>query len=183
MTDLIERAKGTHQTTKAIRPIRVEGGVAYVPLTRGYEAVIDAEDVNIVSGVLWHVTPGRRTAYAFGRVKIDGVLVRTSIHRLIASPSDGFVVDHIDGNGLNNRRSNLRLATISQNAHNTTMERANNSSGVKGVYWHKKCAKWYARISKDSKRISLGFFDNIEDASACYLNAVKEFHGEFGRTA
>jgi len=166
---------------KPIRPIRVEGNIAYVTLTRGYVAVIDAEDVNIVSDVFWHVTPRRRTAYAFGRVKIDGVIVRTSIHRLISSPSGGFVVDHIDGDGLNNRKSNLRLATISQNAYNMTMERKNNSSGVKGVYWHKKCGKWYARISKDKARISLGFFDNIEDAEACYLNAVKEYHGDFGR--
>ena len=90
-------------------------------------------------------------------------------------------VDHIDGDGLNNRRGNLRLATAGQNQHNKGLQR-NNTSGFKGVRWRSDKGKWVARIDKDGKRRHLGYFDTVEGAHSAYVAASMAIHGEFGRT-
>lgn len=87
-------------------------------------------------------------------------------------------VDHIDHNGLNNQRSNLRLATNSQNQANQGLA-SHNTSGYKGVSWIKRDKKWRAQISVDGKAISLGHFDNPETAYAAYCEAAIKYHGEF----
>jgi hypothetical protein len=87
-------------------------------------------------------------------------------------------IDHINGDKLDNRIINLRLATRSQNNSNMLL-RADNSSGYKGVSWQMPNRKWVARISLNRKRITLGFFDSKEDAAEAYRLASIQYHGEF----
>jgi hypothetical protein len=88
------------------------------------------------------------------------------------------VVDHIDGNGLNNCRNNLRPATRAQNRMNSKVS-TNNASGYKGVSWHKRRGKWLAQIRIARKRIYLGYFASAEEAHVAYVAAAREHFGEF----
>ena len=89
-------------------------------------------------------------------------------------------VDHIDGDPTNNRASNLRLATFAENARNRTHE-SNNSSGVRGVTWHKHSRKWWARVTLDGKTHSLGVYKTIEEAAVVVYEAKQRMFGEFAR--
>jgi hypothetical protein len=169
--------------TKAIRPIRIEGNLAFIPLTQGYTAVIDADDVPLVESWNWHAHAGWRTVYAVrpAPCNADGKRQTVFMHRAIMSAPDGMEVDHIDGNGLDNRRStNLRLATRSQNQHNQGISRAN-TSGFKGVTWSERHKKWRVLIAINSKLKHLGYFTEKNLAAAAYAKASAELHGEFGR--
>jgi hypothetical protein len=165
---------------RTIRPIRIDGNIAYVPLTKGYEAVIDVADVPLVEGWNWTASTLRRAVYAYRRPRVNGVLKSCLMHRLIADPGKADQVDHINGNGLDNRRKNLRLATPSENACNS-VPRSTNTSGFKGVCWHKGAGKWMAQIVLDGKNNYLGLFDTAEDAHAAYAKKSLELHGRFGR--
>ena len=87
-------------------------------------------------------------------------------------------IDHIDGDGRNNKPSNLRLATNSENAQNRGTPR-NNTSGRKGVYWHKPLGKWYAQIKINRRGTHLGLFDSLDEASAAYETAARQHFGQF----
>lgn len=120
-----------------------------------------------------------------GYRKIDIYGMRLYAHRIVwlifyGSEPDGFV-DHINGNRSDNRISNLRIVTVTQNAWNSKMRR-NNTSGVKGVSWHSPSGKWIARIRVCGKRKSIGSFDNIEDAKVAINKARLELHGEFSNS-
>ena len=170
-------------TKRFVRPIRIEGDIAYVPLNQGYEAVIDAADVHLVAGFNWTASVRRRKdgsvlkVYA-GRIERPGNRC-IRMHRLIAGTPDGADTDHIDSDGLNNRRSNLRTATRSQNAQNSKV-RIDNSSGIKGVF--KVKSKWRAIIWVDKRKITLGTFVNRDDAAVAITSARAKLHGEFGRS-
>jgi hypothetical protein len=90
----------------------------------------------------------------------------------------GYEVDHRDRGTLNDRIENLRLATRSQNCINRRIH-SNNTTGYKGVYWHKRDAVWYVRVSVENVGRHLGNFDTFEDAVACRDKWVAEHHGEF----
>jgi hypothetical protein len=170
-------------TKKTFRPIRVEGAVAFVAMTRGFEAQIDAADVHLVEGRHWVADVDAHTVYAVTKYRRnDGEYRTVPMHRLLCGWSQGLEVDHIDGNGLNNRRGNLRLVTSSENKWNQKI-RVDNKSGVKGVCWISSAGKWRAQIARGGKKISLGHFESIEDAAAAYAKASVELHGQYGRTA
>jgi hypothetical protein len=162
------------------RSIRVEGDVAYVPLTKGYEAIIDAADVCLVGRHLWYAkTKPGKTVYAVRSSRTGRRTIQ--LHRIIMGEPEGLEVDHRDGNGLNNRRVNLRIATRAQNGKNQRTPR-NNVSGFKGVYWDSRKSRWRAQITADGRTYRLGLHRNLEAAVAAYAEASKTFHGEFGRT-
>jgi len=100
------------------------------------------------------------------------------MHRLIMNAPEGLVVDHIDRNGLNNRKCNLRLCTKAQNVQNSRPRR-NRSSKYKGVFWNKLNKKWSASIHKGDKRIYLGGFDDEIEAALAYDRKAAELFGEF----
>jgi hypothetical protein len=83
--------------------------------------------------------------------------------------------------GLDCRRENLRAATSTQNHANTT-KRRNNSSGFKGVFWHRRLSKWFAQITCNGKQRHLGCFADKESAADAYARAARELFGEFART-
>jgi hypothetical protein len=170
---------------RKIREIRIEGNIAYVPLTRGYEAIIDAADVPLVEGRNWWATPYKSND---GRILGFYAITKTKekkiewLHRTIMNPKHGIIIDHINCNGLDNRRCNLREASVKQNAHNARTP-VNNTSGYKGVSWNIGSNKWQAHIALNNKKRHLGLFTNVEDAAHAYAVASAQLHGEFGRLA
>jgi len=165
---------------KPIRPIRIEGNIAYVPLTQGHEAIVDVDDLPIVQGYNWSARLSGKNVYAQRADWQQGTLSIVTMHRAIMCAPSGVEVDHENCNGLDNRRLNLRLATHQQNAWNTPITKAN-SSGFKGVSWNKQKRKWEARISAGESKKFLGYFDAPEAAHAAYCKAAKQHHGQFRR--
>ena len=165
---------------RKIRPIRVEGNVAYITLTKGYEAVIDAADVPLVDAWNWHVMIKPRTAYAMRKTTAGKVHETIFMHHVILGCGKGKYPDHIDCDGLNNRRSNLRVATAAQNARNKRPS-IKARSGYRGVCWRAGSKKWAAYIGSQGKRRFLGSFEKLEDAAAAYAAAAVEAYGEFAR--
>ena len=163
---------------RKLRPIRVEGNVAYITLTRGYEAVIDADDAPLVSGANWCSLPTKNTVYAVRGEMCDGKLRTIYLHRVVMRAVCSSHIDHVDRNGLNNRKANLRKATKAQNQWNTG-QNARNTSGFKGVSWDRGTNKWRAQISAGRGRKYLGVFITAEEAHAAYQSAAAEMHGTF----
>lgn len=170
--------------TVRVRPVRIVGDVAYVTLTRGYHAIIDASYAQAAGSHNWSAFMGKLTVYAARTSKLEDGPNKITIflHREILTPEDGFYVDHISGNGLDCRRINLRPATCEQNAQNSR-RRKDNKSGLKGVSWHKQRGAWVAQISVHGKRRHIGLFTTKYEAHEAYKEFSKQFHGEFGRSA
>src|SRR5690606_21975431 len=99
------------------------------------------------------------------------------MHRQIMGFPEGMEVDHIDRDGLNNRRSNLRLATHHQNAYNA--QKRKSRSGFRGVTWYAPYQKWVAVIMHQGKKHYLGYFDDPADGGRAYDEAARKLHGEF----
>lgn len=165
---------------KPIRLIRIEEDVAFIPLTRGYEAVISVEDVSLVGEWLWYSQLDGNTVYAVRNDRSGCKPKTVYMHRLIMDEPAG-EVDHRDGDGLNNRRMNLRIATGSQNRQNSRLSKRN-TSGFKGVSYFERRGKWQAHIGIKGRTKFLGLFDSPEDAHVAYCKASAELHGNFGRT-
>lgn len=162
------------------RAIRINGDLAYVPLTRGYETVIDATDIHLVDGCNWCAAVIGNTVYAVRTVRIGEKRRNVSMHRTIMGHPEGLEIDHVDGDGLNNRRDNLRKATTEQNQRNQRLN-CLNTSGYKGVTM---CGgKWQSRIQVRGKQIFLGRHDTPGAAHAAYCEASAKYHGEFGRVS
>lgn len=165
------------------RQIRIEGDIAYIPLTRGYEAIIDSSDVDLVKDQTWYAFDGVNTVYAATNSPVrNGTSTIIFLHRIILNAPKGIEVDHKFGKGLDNRRSQIRLATKTQNRRNKARA-SNNTSGFKGVSWSVRFNNWRAYIKINGKMKHLGVFQNPEDAHAAYCKAATELHGEFARTA
>lgn len=147
--------------------------------------IIDADFVP--PSMKWYITRGPRTAYAqrtdYTNGKRRGVLLhREVMAEILGRPLEpGEEVDHINGNGLDNRRSNLRLATRSENGRNSRT-RSDNTSGFKGVFWDKAAQKWRARIVVDGRRLYLGYYTDLVAAARMYDAAALAYHGAFAST-
>lgn len=102
------------------------------------------------------------------------------MHRLIMEAKQQQKVDHINGDGLDNRKENLRFATTSENAMNKCSTK-NKSSSYKGVSWYKRYKKWQAQIKFKGKSIYIGIFDTEIEAAKAYDNKAKELFGEFAK--
>jgi hypothetical protein len=162
--------------------IRIDGDVAYVRLSRGLEALVDADDIKLLEGFSWHACKCRRTTYAKYTTPhdADGRQRTVRMHRLIMGFPDGFQVDHINGNGLDNRRANLRVATANENQHNRRPN-SKSVSGIKGVTWRHDISMWQAGIGLNGKRKNLGRFRCVTAAALAYAKSSKDMHKEFGR--
>jgi hypothetical protein len=143
-----------------------------VPLTQGEFALVDDEDYVLVSQYKWHLHKGRKTNYA----RIKNKHICTTMHRMVLVNPEG-LVDHINGNGLDNRKENLRVCTNAQNIRN--MVKTSGSSKYKGVTWDKRCNKWAAAIWLNYKRIHLGRYSSEIDAAKAYNEAAIRLFGDF----
>lgn len=152
-----------------------------IPLTQDRVAIIDDIDEERVCDGSWHILTTNGLEYAVGRVaNNEGERIRTYMHRLILDAPRGVSVDHINGNGLDNRRCNLRFATVNQNQFN---RRPNSgcSSQYKGVYWDKSKNRWRAYIKKNHKRFYLGVYTDELQAARAYDEAARELFGKYAR--
>ena len=145
-----------------------------IALTKGYFAKVDDEDFEMVSGFKWQAKIGKTNVYAVRTVRAhDGFETTQSMHRLVMGVTDSKAhVDHINHNGIDNQKNNLRIATNAQNCRNRRTPK-NNSSGYKGVSFNKKDGKFFARYAD----AYLGCFDCPMEAARHYNQAAKE-HGE-----
>ncbi|MBA7605706.1 hypothetical protein ES703_12840 [subsurface metagenome] len=151
-----------------------EEGFGLIALTQGKFAIVDAEDYGRLNQDKWYAGKCKNTYYA-GRVE-GGKTIK--MHREIMRAPKGVLVDHINHNGLDNRKSNLRLCTNAQNCYNQ-QACATGTSKYKGVSWHKSRSKWSARIRCDRKLYNLGEFDNEMEAAMAYDDKAVELFGEF----
>lgn len=153
--------------------------IVKVGLTRGKIGLISAEDFELVSKYKWNAIKGGRTFYATTNIKqTNGKYKMVQMHRLILGAIPGQIVDHRNGNGLDNRRSNLRLASPTESACNIGL-RKDNTSGHTGVFWNSKIRKWTACIQVNKRQVYLGCFLNKADAIRAREEAASSFYGEF----
>ena len=158
-----------------------------IPLTQGQVSLVDVEDYERLSKHNWHADWNPHTQSFYARCwtpYVAGKRVRIFMAREILGlqKGDKRKADHENHNTLDNRRSNLRIATNFENAHNRRNS-ANNTSGYKGVSQNGRTGKWQAYIYLESKQIHLGFFPSAEEAHAAYCAAATRLHGEFARAA
>lgn len=132
------------------------------------EAIIDVDKYDLVKNCKWCIDCN-------GYVKNSN---QEYLHRLIMNAKDLFV-DHINGNKLDNRLSNLRLCTNSENVKNHVKLNKNNTSGITGVWYNKKCHRWYAEIQCNNKSIRLGNFISKRDAIKARIDAEIIYFKEF----
>ena len=156
-----------------------------IPLTQNQIALIDDDDFELVSRYKWRALWHKDTKSFYAKTNIlksDGKYTTLPMHRLILNAQKGDEVDHIHHFTLDNRKSELRICTKNQNQHNRGAN-ANNTSGYKGVAWHKKNKKWTAQIRLNLKLKYLGSYPTPELAYEAYCRAAAELHGQFARVA
>lgn len=152
---------------------RLDGDVAIVSFTNAKAVFIcDAADWEKARKHAWSLS---KTGYP-----VAGICGRPVLfHRFLFPDAEGDI-DHIDGDKLRNTRANLRLTTHQQNTFNTKLSAAN-TSGIKGVCWHKSAQKWMASIRVNGKCIYLGLFSDIEKAKNARKEAEKKYFGQYAR--
>lgn len=144
-------------------------------LTQGKVALVDDEDFEWLSRWKWSYN---QNGYAIRNSKVRKKQTRHYLHREILQADRSQRVDHIDGDPLNNQRSNLRICSQAENVQNSRI-RSDNKSGFKGVSFHARSGKWQASICTKGSRNHLGLFNTVEEAADAYLEASKLHHGEF----
>lgn len=149
-----------------------------IPLTRGYIAIVDPEDYDELAQFNWYaLVAGPHSVYAARDIRRGGKRICEYMHaRLTGYPQ----TDHKNGEGLDNRRSNLRRSTQLQNMRNAR-SRSGSSSKYLGVCWYKKGGKWMARITIEGRGIHLGYHEIEEDAARAYDKAAYERDPQFCR--
>lgn len=153
-----------------------------IPLSKGKFALVDDEDFEFVNQWKWYFfqRPGSNTYYAKTRMNTGYKIYKNVfMHRLIMKVSKSLHIDHINGDGFDNRKSNLRVVTHHENMLNRST-RINNTSGYPGIY-KRENNKFVASISSGKKRVYLGFFSSYEEALAARKKAEDEYFGEFSK--
>lgn len=148
-----------------------------VPLSKTNKvALVDLDDVQKIVGIRWYIH-AQKCGLFYAGTNIKGKTIH--MHRLIVGAKKGQYVDHINGDGLDNRRENLRFCTSQQNSCNK--KKARGTSKYKGVSYHKQTRKWRAYITYKRERIYLGCYLTQEDAARRYNSAALKYHGEFAK--
>jgi hypothetical protein len=154
--------------------------VKMIALSNGKSAIVDPEDYERIKDVTWSVSTIGNTQYLMSRKMVGRKIAYTLLHRLIMGASPDQLVDHINGDGLDNRKGNLRIATKSQNAMNAKL-RSDNTTGFKGVCYIPKRNRYSARIHANGKKYASAFYRTALEAAMAYKDMATSLHGEFMR--
>jgi len=152
----------------------------YINTKNNVRIMVDDDWYAMLSLVPWSIKKMDKRSYAVRTEQIGGKKKDSGMHRIIMDAPKHLQVDHINGNGLDNRRENLRLCTIQQNLFNRGPSK-NNKCGYKGVRFRPLLGVWIAeiRIEKHGKRLHIGTFKTAKEAAIAYNGQVVKYHGEF----
>jgi hypothetical protein len=185
---LPRRCLRVHQITGKIlcvTPSNQGGVLKEIPLTQGMVAIVDDEDYERVSRHRWYALAVPTTGNVYAATGVGsgvGDNRKMYMHTLImGEDAEGRTVDHRTGEGLDNRRSNLRWATSSQQKMNAR-KRSDNTTGFKGVFLDPKRQRYYVQVQLNGKRHCVGRFDTAEQAARAYDSKARELFGDFART-
>ena len=146
-----------------------------INLTQGQVALVDNEDFETLNRHQWFAAKKGKTFYATRNIKVDGKRKTALMHWYVIG---GKNIDHVDRNGLNNQKANLRFCNNQENQRNSR-KRINTSSKFKGVSFYKPRENWVARIGLNGKVINLGYFATEIEAAKVYNSAAIKHYGEF----
>lgn len=149
-------------------------------LSNGGYTIVDDDMYDVLSKYKWKCQKGYATRNAYmGKNKEGEYIYKTiSIHSIVLPGKKGFVTDHINRDRLDNRRSNLRLCTNSQNTFNQS-PRKDNSTGVRGVFFDRRNNVYYSQITVNRKVYNLGNFKSLAEAYGAYITHSEHFFGEY----
>ena len=150
-------------------------GYKEIPLSKGMVTIVDSSDYEELSKNKWYYST---KGYAVRDEFINGKKVKIWMHRRVSNPPLNKQVDHINHDKLDNRRDNLRHCTNQENHANKPLNKTN-SSGYKGVSFHKETGKWRAAIEIKGKKISLGLHHDIKEAAKAYNLMANKSFGEY----
>lgn len=153
----------------------------HIKLSNGLVARVDKTDFEAVRCFPWFAVKQGNIWYAHANVTDCQGHRILKMHRMVAGALRGQAVDHRNGDGLDNTKGNLRLATKSQNAANGAKHK-DGKSKFKGVSFDKQTGKWRAQLFAQGKRVNIGRFVLEEDAARAYDGAAKQAFGDFSRT-
>jgi hypothetical protein len=158
-----------------------------ISLTQGQVAIVCDCHYHLVKDYKWYAIPNKNTkSYHAVRnsttqEKLAGAPSLLRMHIVLNNTPKGFETDHINHDTLDNQCKNLRTVTTSQNGMNRSKQ-VNNTSGFKGVAFHKPMHKWQVRIGIGGTRKHIGFFESAEDGARAYDKAARDLFGEFAKT-
>jgi len=141
-------------------------------------AIIDDEDYELVSGYKWYPSKRRGNSATYATANSKKPRTTISMHTLIMGKIKGLQVDHINHDGLDNRRCNLRMVTSAQNSYNRGPD-SNSTSCYKGVSWHKSRSRWVACVKCFKKNFHIGYFTAEQEAALAYNKKAIELFGKF----
>lgn len=175
----------THSSaaSEAAQQFGVVGDVAVtVKIAPGIVVLVDLADEPLVYSHKWRAVSDSGHLYARAVAVIDGERKSVQLHRLIVGASRGQIVDHINGNGLDNRRANLRICSNRQNCRNSAVHKGKKTSRYKGVSLIRESGKFRASIMCSGVKINLGNYAVEEDAACAYDTAARKLFGAYART-
>jgi len=147
-----------------------------IQLTKGYKTLIDDEDYEMLNQYKWCFNSG----YAVRGVVVNSKTIFKRMHRIIMNPPSDMFIDHINGDGLDNQRKNLRICTHAQNCQNKRITKGLTSK-YRGVALKARDKKWQVYVTANGKRKYLGYFETELEAAIIYNIAARKYYGEFAR--